>query len=144
MKKNKSNESKIDYQIEEFEKFNDERGNLVVFLKKSELKKNQRIFGQIYFVTFNKKGVVRGNHYHKKWNEWFGIVSGKLQVVLENVKNKKRITLKLDADHDKYIRLKIGPYIAHAFKSLTEYAALINYADSEWSSKDTFPYKLFF
>lgn len=144
MKNKKSFENKltINYKIEKFKKFTDKRGTLVVFLKKSELNKNQRNFGQIYFVTFNKKGVVRGNHYHKKWHEWFGIVSGKLEVILENVKNKKRVRLVLDANHDKYVRLKIGPYVAHAFKSLTKYAALINYANGEWNKNDDFDYKL--
>lgn len=131
-----------DYKIENIEKFIDKRGDLVVFLKKSDLKKNQQIFGQIYFVTFNKKGVVRGNHYHKKWHEWFGIVEGKVKVVLENIKTKKRVILELNANHNKYLRLKINPYIAHAFISLTNHASLINYSNKEWSSKDTFPYKL--
>lgn len=138
----KLNQLKINLEITKLIKFSDERGDLVVFLKRSELNKNQKEFGQIYFVTFNKKGIIRGNHYHKKWHEWFGIISGKLQVILENVKNKKRTSLVLNANNDKYLRLKIGPYVAHAFKSLTKYAVLINYANGEWDKRDNFKYKL--
>ncbi|OGG11000.1 hypothetical protein A3J20_01330 [Candidatus Gottesmanbacteria bacterium RIFCSPLOWO2_02_FULL_42_29] len=128
----------MDYKIAEFEKHNDRRGDLVVFLKKKELGKNQKIFGQIYFVTFKKKGTVRGNHYHKQWREWFGIVSGKLEVNLKDVRTGETAKINLAAASDKYIRLEIGPFIVHSFKSLSEYASMINYANREWSNKDTY------
>lgn len=130
----------MDYKLEKFNKFNDKRGDLIVFLKNSEIPKEQREFGQIYFVTFDGKGVIRGSHYHKKWTEWFGIVAGKLEVTLEDIKTKERKTFIFDSKEDKYARLVIGPYIAHSFKSMSKYAALLNYADSEWSEKDTFHY----
>jgi dTDP-4-dehydrorhamnose 3,5-epimerase-like enzyme len=132
----------MDYQIEYFEKFNDQRGQLVVFLRKSNLKKKEKEFGQIYFVTFEKKGVVRGNHYHKKWREWFGVVYGRLQVVLKDVKTGKMKKFIIDGNSHKYIRLEIGPNIIHAFKSLTNKAALLNYADSEWRASDNYYEKI--
>lgn len=132
----------MDYKLEKFKKFSDSRGDLIVFLKQSNLPLKRKKFGQIYFVTFNKKGIVRGNHYHKKWTEWFGVVYGKVEVVLENVKTKKRSTFIIDSKEDGYTRLNIGPNIAHSFKSLTKYSALLNYADSEWSERDTLYYKL--
>lgn len=128
----------MDYKIKKFEKHNDYRGDLVVFLKKGELKKNLQSFGQIYFVTFKKKGAVRGNHYHKKWREWFGIISGKLEVCLQDVRTGETAKINLDATSNKYIRLEIGPFIAHSFKSLTKYASMINYANREWSAEDTY------
>lgn len=132
----------MDYKIQKFKKFSDKRGELIVFLRRSELEEEKKRFGQIYFVTFNEKNIVRANHYHKKWFEWFGIVAGKLQVVLEDVRTKERKEFILDAKHDMYRRLQTGPYVAHAFKSLTRYAALVNYADDEWSADDVFFYKL--
>ena len=126
----------LDYKITHFEKKSDSRGSLIVFLKESELDDAKKKFGQIYFVTFTKKGVVRGNHYHKRWHEWFGIVDGKVEVVLEDVRTKKREVVTLDAKKDKYIRLETGPYIAHAIKSLTKNASLLSYADGEWKSQD--------
>ncbi len=132
----------MDYKIEYFEKFNDKRGQLVVFLRNSDLNKKLKEFGQIYFVTFDKKSIIRGNHYHKKWREWFGVVSGKLQVKLMDIKTKEKKRLTLNGDSNKYIRLEIGPNIVHAFKSLSTQASLLNYTDKEWSAEDTFPYEI--
>jgi hypothetical protein len=44
----------------------------------------------------------------------------------------------LEGDSEAYIRLEIGPNIAHAFKSLSHQAALLNYSTTEWSPDDTF------
>lgn len=130
----------MDYTIDHFEKFNDERGQLVVFLKNRNLKNNLKKFGQIYFVTFDKKGVVRGNHYHKKLREWFGVVTGRLEVVLKDIKTGKTKTFIFDGNSNKYVRLEIGPNVAHAFRNISPKASLINYTDKEWSSEDSFPY----
>lgn len=129
----------MDYKIEYFEKYNDKRGQLVVFLRNQDLKKKQKAFGQIYFVTFDKKNSIRGNHYHKKWREWFGVVSGRLKVVFMDMKTKEKKEFILDgSDTDKYIRLEIGPNVAHAFKNISDRASLLNYSDKEWSASDTF------
>ncbi len=131
---------KMDYRIEKVEKHVDRRGDLVVFLRTSELAVSRRRFGQIYFITFKGKGVVRGNHFHKKWREWFGVVHGTVQAELEDVRTGERVSLKLSSRHPLYTRLEIGPYVAHAFKSLTPTASLLNYGDKEWSAKDRFPH----
>lgn len=132
----------MDVRISKFKTINDSRGKLVVFLRESELNDAKKKFGQIYFIMFSKKGAVRGNHYHKSWHEWFGIVDGRVKVVLEDVRTNKRKQLILDAKRDKYTRLETGPYIAHAIQSLTEHASLLSYADTEWNDKDTHDYVL--
>lgn len=121
--------------------FRDNRGSLIVFLKGSELNDMHKKFGQIYFVTFAQKGNVRGNHYHKKRHEWFSIVRGRVTVVMEDVRTKKRKEIVLGNRKDAIIRLEITPYIAHAIKSMTAYASLLSYTD-EWSKEDTYFYKL--
>ncbi len=113
----------------------DKRGQLVVFIK------NKRI-GQIYFVTFDYKGAIRGNHYHKKWTECFGIIQGRIKVELLNIKTLAKAIFILDEDNPCYQFIIIPPYYAHAFKSLTPKASLLNYADSVWTGKDDFKYKL--
>jgi len=133
----------MDYKITSIEKHSDKRGQLVVFLRSSELKANRKKFGQIYFITFNKKNVVRGNHYHKKWREWFGVVHGSVKAELEDVITGEHKTLVLSSKHNVYKRLEIGPNVAHAFKSMTPTASLLNYGDKEWSAKDRFFYDLF-
>ena len=134
--------NKLDFKVSKFKSFSDKRGKLIVFLKESELLDAKKKFGQIYFVTFNKKGVVRGNHYHKKWHEWFGIIEGKVKVIIEDVKTKQRKHIILSAERDKYVRIETGPYIAHAIISLTKHASLLSYANSEWNDKDTHHYKI--
>ena len=126
----------MDYKIENFKKFRDKRGQLVVFLKNSDLDIKSKEFGQIYFVTFEKKDVVRGNHYHKGMREWFGVVSGRVKVVLIDVKTKERKEMVLNGNSKKYIRLEIGPNIAHGFKSLSGFVSLLNYTDKEWRASD--------
>lgn len=132
----------MDYKIEHFEKFNDERGQLVVFLRNKNLEPKLKKFGQIYFVTFRRKNTIRGNHYHKKIREWFGVVDGRLEVFLKDVKTNETHTMILNGASKRYIRLEIGPYIAHAFRSLSQSASLINYTNLEWARQDTIPYKL--
>lgn len=130
------------FAISKFRSRSDKRGKLIVFLTSSELLPKHKSFGQIYFVTFSKKGVVRGNHYHKKWNEWFGITEGKVLVVVKDLKTGVRRQVTLTATKDKYTRIQTGPYVAHAIKSLSKRAVLLSYADSEWDPKDTHYCKL--
>ena len=59
-----------------------------------------------------------------------------------DVKTGKKKKLILDAKDEKYIRLEIGPNIAHAFKSMTAKASVVNYTDQEWSADDVFPMQL--
>jgi len=132
----------MDISIEKIGKFSDKRGNLVVFLKNTELDKKNREFGQIYFVTFEEKGIIRGNHYHNTFKEWFGIVSGKLKVILKDVDTNEVKEFVLDAKSDRYKRLKIGPRVAHAFVSLSKYSSLLNYTDKLYNVDDVHAIKL--
>lgn len=122
----------MDFEILHLTKHDDHRGYLVEFLKRNELKGRNKTFGQIYFVTFNNKNIVRGNHYHKKTEEWFGVIFGSVLVVMEDVNTKERKTLTLHYSEDEFIRLKIGAGIAHAFKALTKTAILLDYANKQY------------
>lgn len=132
----------MDCKIETIKKHADDRGELVVFLKQSELERSRRAFGQIYFITFDRKGTVRGNHYHRKWREWFGVVHGEILAELEDIVTKEKVSCVLSADHSSYTRLEIGPNIAHAFRCRSASAALLNYADAEWTAADRYDYSL--
>ena len=131
----------MDYEIELLIKHKDKRGYLVEFLKNSELNGLNKNFGQTYFVTFNKKGVIRGNHYHKKTEEWFGVAFGSLLVVLEDIKTRERKSFILHYSHNEFVRLRIGKGIAHAFKSLSKSAILLDYANKQYNPVHTDRYK---
>lgn len=134
----------MDYKIVNSTKRIDHRGYLVDFLKGTHMDKEDEKLGQIYFVTFEKKNIVRGNHYHKNKKEWFVVVRGKLKAVFLDLKTKEKIELVLDGDSEEYVRLFVGKNIAHAFKSLTKRAEMINYCNKVYHAKkpDTHFYKL--
>lgn len=125
----------MNYKLEKLEKKSDERGYLIEFLKNSELDKKE--FGQNYFVTFNQKDVVRGNHYHTKKSEWFTIAVGKAEVILKDIETGETEAIILTDEDQKYLtRLYIAPNIAHSFRSLTDRAVLLNYTDIEYHPED--------
>lgn len=132
----------MDFDIEEVETHNDNRGKLIIFLERNNLPENLKSFGEVFYITFAKKGVVRANHYHKNWQEWFVVVSGKLKVVLEDIRTKKRYSTILKSSHKQIVRIRVGPYVAHAFKSLTKSAYLLNYSTHIWKKDDVFKYNL--
>lgn len=121
----------MDYEIIKKQKHSDQRGCLVEFLTRQELGEKP-LFGHIYFVTFEKKGVVRGNHYHQKKDEYFGIAYGKLRLVIEDIKTQKRKCFILNAADPQFTLIKIGPNIAHAFESLSDKAVLVDYFSSPY------------
>jgi dTDP-4-dehydrorhamnose 3,5-epimerase-like enzyme len=132
------------YKLEHSVRRRDERGFLVDFLKADELEGEDRNFGQIYFITFEKAGVVRGNHYHTSKKEWFVVGQGKILVILEDIKTKERETFILDGDSDRYVRLFIGENIAHALVNLTPFAYVVNYCNKPYhkDNPDSIPYEL--
>lgn len=132
----------MDLQLTKHKIIKNKKGKLVVFLRETDLPKSHKHFGQIYFIHFSRKGMVRGNHYHKNWHEWFGILSGRVKVILEDVRTKKRKHITLDAKHDKYTRVETSPYIAHAMQSLSSDASVLSYAHTEWDADDTHEYIL--
>jgi len=124
--------SKLDFKLEKSTRRRDKRGFLVDFLKADELEESDKQFGQIYFVTFEKSKAVRGNHYHENKKEWFVVGQGKVLVILEDVKTKKRETFTLDGNDDIYERLFVGEGVAHAFTNLTPFAYVINYCNKPY------------
>lgn len=134
----------MNFEILHLTKHADQRGYLVEFLKKKELNDINKGFGQIYFVTFNKKDIIRGNHYHTETEEWFGVVFGSVLVILEDVETKERKSFTLHYSENEFVRLRIGKGIAHAFKSLSDSAILLDYANKEYDPNytDRHPYIL--
>ena len=120
----------------------DKRGYLLDFLTKKELK--QKTFGHLYLTTFNQAGMIRGNHYHVKKEEHFGVIIGKVQIEIEDIKTKEHQSFILSADDPEFICLQIGPNIAHAVKSLSSRVILLAYASFAYNpeSSDNFQYIL--
>ena len=133
----------MDVEITELEKKVDDRGFLVEFLKETELRDKNKKFGQVYFVAFTPN-VSRGHHYHRSKVEWFGIVHGICEVVLEDIKTKERKEIILDSNDEKFKRIRVGPNVAHVFKNVSkDTAVLIAYGSKIFKPEDsdTYPYK---
>jgi dTDP-4-dehydrorhamnose 3,5-epimerase-like enzyme len=126
----------MDYKITQCVKHTDQRGYLVEFLKEQELSSADKAFGQIYFVTFEKPNQVRGNHFHTRISEWFGVAHGTLRVILEDTVTKERVEFILSSDDKTFTRLTIGPKIAHAFQNVSPTAVLLYYSNTQYNSGD--------
>ena len=134
----------MDYKIEELNKFEDERGFLIEFLKNSEMSGDQKTFGQIYLATI-KPGCFRGNHYHKHKVEFFAVMIGKVSIILEDINTKERKELEIDAAGKKVVRVRVGPNVAHSIKNNSDQEiVLCAYSNEEYYSKslDQEVYKL--
>lgn len=134
----------MDYSVVECRTHQDLRGALVEFLRADELPHGATAFGQIYAVTFARPGQVRGNHYHTEGNEWFGCMHGELEVVLEDVRTKERRRLVISATDTSFVRLTVGPFVAHAFRNLSPTAMLMDYCSKQFdpARPDRNPYVL--
>ena len=128
--------------IEKIEKKMDNRGFLVQYLTRTELK--SEIFGTLYMVTFAPNSV-RACHYHKEKREYLFVAYGKCKIVLENVQTKKRTEFTLDSSDDKVIRITVEPFVAHGIMNLSsQVSVVIGYANREYvpNNTDTYFYQL--
>ncbi len=67
-------------------------------------------------VTFARKGVIRGNHYHKKSTQFTYVLSGKIRMITANVKGGEKKVFLLESGSF----AKIPPRIAHTYEALTK------------------------
>lgn len=120
------------------------QGKLVEFIAVEDVVRHNKKFGHLFFVTFENKKVIRGNHFHNKHHEYYIVLSGSVKVLLKDLKTNKRKTITLSAANDSYKRLRIGPSIAHVAHSLTRKSTLLAYYGDPYDPKklDTYPYQL--
>ncbi|HXH19082.1 MAG TPA: WxcM-like domain-containing protein [Chitinophagales bacterium] len=132
------------YSIEKCPFFHDERGDIIQFVTRQMLKKNRLEFGQIYIVTFDGKNVVRGNHFHNHSMEIFFVMSGVVEIVLEDVRTKERFQQVFDASKSEFFRITLSEKIAHAIRSISDYAMVIGFSSKEYNPQedDKISYKL--
>ena len=93
-------------------------------------------FEEMNYVE-SKKGVVRGNHYHKKTVEAFFIIKGKIKVELFDIKSKK--TSSFIVGKKDFFTIK--PNIVHTFY-IKEDSSWINMLSKAMSSSKKDIYKL--
>ena len=92
-----------------------------------------RYIAAIEFV----KGTVRGNHYHQRKQEWVYLVTGAVQLVVEDLRNNQRETVPMAAGDLAYI----SPGIAHAFV-VQENGMAVEYSPVRFDPTDNIRYSL--
>ncbi|MBI2101450.1 dTDP-4-dehydrorhamnose 3,5-epimerase family protein [Candidatus Woesearchaeota archaeon] len=99
-------------------------------------------FGQVNITTAHP-GVCKANHYHRKKNEWYCVIKGKMKLVLKDMKTGKMQEAIFGEDELKLVRIKAGT--AHGFKNIgKDMLYLLYYVDTPYNPKnpDTYPAEL--
>ena len=121
--------------IRKLDMFKDERGLLLKVIKQEYVGDDK--FGEIYLTAVNP-GEVRGNHYHQETIEWFCVIKGEGNLILE--KEGDRMEIKMDEANP--ISVEVPPYVSHAIKNIgTSTMYLLAYANKGYNPArpDTFP-----
>jgi len=84
-----------------------------------------------------KNKQARGNHYHLCKTERYYVLSGRLELFLEDVKSLQNEKIQLSAGN----RITLHPFVAHAFMSLT-YAQVLEFSPAPYDPGDTKSYDL--
>ncbi|OIQ04891.1 MAG: hypothetical protein COV98_01650 [Candidatus Altarchaeum sp. CG12_big_fil_rev_8_21_14_0_65_33_22] len=94
-----------------------------------------------YLVSI-EPGKTRAKHYHNKKEEWLCICSGKVELILEDIKTKKRETLILNLDSENYNIIYIPLGVAHVIKNISENkASVVIFSKTPEDTDDTFEYE---
>ncbi len=120
----------------------DTRGGLIKVLMRQHLPPQAREFGEIY-VSWADVGAVKANHYHERTTEWFFLLSGEADLVLEHPGTGERLIVHLHPDDP--VVVTVPPGVAHAFVNTGDGPAhLLAYADRPYDPErpDTIPYQV--
>lgn len=119
-------------------RYSDNRGYLVENTDKTIVCDSQH-----FFISKSNPGVIRGNHYHKRKNEWFYLIQGKCKLITKNVKSGIKKSIIIEEKND--IAVNIKPFVAHAFINIGNKEmvifALVNEQHNQ-NDPDTYDYIL--
>ena len=90
-------------------------------------------------ITAAHPGIVKANHYHKKLNEWYCVIGGKMLLILKDMETGEKKEIFLSEDDLKI--LKITPGLAHGFKNIGDkMLVVLMYVDRPFNPNDTDTY----
>jgi len=106
-------------------RIDDPRGEITQIMNDKDI-----ILRNVVYIEL-KDGVIRGNHYHTKKDEYLYIAKGKVKVVLldRETQEKKEIILQ-DGD-----LIRILPQLTHTFKAL-EYTQIIEFSPNVFDPEE--------
>ncbi|HLC59848.1 MAG TPA: dTDP-4-dehydrorhamnose 3,5-epimerase family protein [Candidatus Nanoarchaeia archaeon] len=127
----------IKIEIKNLKMYVDNRGWLAEIFRPEDV--NNTMNGQVTITTAHP-GIVKANHYHKKMNEWYCVIKGKMHLVLKDMKSGEKKEIMLSEDDLKII--KISPGLAHGFRNVgDDMLFVLMYIDRPFdpNDPDTFP-----
>ena len=103
-------------------------------------RKNEIKFGQLSYLII-EPNCSRGNHYHKRKEEWFCCVHGKCKFILVNMRYMKTKSIILDGTKKQF--LKIDPFERHLITNIShnEKCEFIVISSEEFNNNDPDTYK---
>ena len=111
-----------------FKTFTKKSGTLIPFsLKKNIPFKTKRIF-----IIYGNKNFTRGNHAHFKCSQYLIPIFGKMEVQIENAKEKSKIVL----DHKKKRGLLLKPKTWCKIKFINNNSILLVFCNKEYVYND--------
>jgi len=127
----------MDFEHVQIPKHEDKRGFLIEFLSARDLHDRDKMFAQIYCATL-LPGSARGNHFHKKKNEWITVISGKVRLSVEDTVSHKRRELIIDASSGGSLaRVRVGRNVAHLIENIgNNSAVIVAYTTKVYDSAD--------
>lgn len=115
--------------IDELEKKEDPRGWLV------EVFKEELSQGQVYVFT-SKPGVIRGNHWHERKEEWFCCLYGRVKITLIDNKSKKQQVVEMDSGKGT-TKLFIPAKTIHVVENIGDTdSCILAYINEKFNPKD--------
>ena len=111
-----------------FKQYKKKSGTLVPFSLKSEIPfKTKRIF-----IIYGNKNFTRGNHAHYKCSQYLIPIFGKMEVNIENSREKTKIVL----DHKKKRGLLLKPKTWCKIKFINNNSILLVFCNKEYVYND--------
>lgn len=69
-----------------------------------------------FFVSCSKPGVVRGQHFHTKKQEWFLIIKGKAKISFEHLKTHEHEDVVVSGDKPTIVA--VPPHVGHKIENI--------------------------
>ena len=129
----------MSYKLLNLKKFKDDRGVLTKIFTKALINKNKiKEIEESYVITFDKKQIIRGEHFHKSTIEIFHVLQGECTFELFHENNIKSFTLSSNTDQ----AIMILPNVPHRIISNIDNSIVIAISSKEYNevSNDTFKF----
>jgi len=95
------------------------------------------------YLVVIKPDSFRAMHYHKTKKEWLALTSGKIKIVLENIKTKEQKSIVLDENSEEFNMIYVPPIISHVVKNIgRKNASLVVFSKTAEIPGDTIDYDM--